>query len=177
MIMLWPCNFAPNGWAFCAGQILPISQNAALFSLLGTTYGGDGVTTFALPNFQGRVPVGAGNGAGLSPYALGQMSGSENVTLTINQIPAHAHVLSIQVSNAQATVSTPSSTANVLAAPYDAANFNPIAGYNNATPNTALNVGAATTGNTGGNLPLPILQPYLAVNYIIALQGIFPSRG
>lgn len=182
-ILLWPCNFNPSGWQFCAGQILPISQNAALFSLLGTTYGGNGTTTFALPDFRGRVPVGAGQGTGLSSYALGQVSGSEHVTLTTNQMPQHLHTvsltLSISASNAQATTSVPAAN-NSLAAPYDLGNANPIAGYNTTAPNTPINVGTSAlsgnTGLTGGNQPFPILQPYLAVNYIIALQGIFPSR-
>ena len=181
MIMLWPCNFAPNGWAFCAGQVLSISQNAALFSLLGTTYGGNGQTTFALPDFRGRVPVGVGQGPGLSNYNLGEVSGTENVTLLITQIPAHTHSVSLTVSasNAQATASTPSSSANSLAAPYDAANFNPIAGYNNSAPNTPLNIGAGAsgqTGITGGSQPHTNMQPFLGINYCIALQGIFPSR-
>ena len=88
-ILLWAANFNPRGWAFCTGQLLPISQNAALFSLLGTTYGGNGTTTFALPDFRGRVPVGVGQGPGLSDYLLGQVSGNENVTMTINQMPQH----------------------------------------------------------------------------------------
>ena len=177
MILLWPCNFAPNGWVFCAGQILSISQNTALFSLLGTTYGGNGQTTFALPDFRGRVPVGVGQGPGLSNYTLGEVSGSESVTLLLNQIPAHMHTLSITVSNAQATASTPTGTVNTLAAPYDALNFNPIAAYNNQPPNTALYVGTNPVGVSGGSQPHTNIQPFLAVNYIIALQGIFPSRG
>ena len=182
-ILLWPCNFAPNGWAFCAGQILSISQNTALFSLLGTTYGGNGQTTFGLPDFRGRVPVGAGQGPGLSSYNLGQVSGSETVTLTVNQMPAHNHTVALTVtvsaSNAQATTSTPSAS-NSLAAPYDASNANPINGYITGAPNTPLNIGGGAvngnTGLTGGNQPTPILQPYLGINYIIALQGIYPSR-
>lgn len=180
MIMLWPCNFAPNGWAFCAGQILPISQNTALFSLLGTTYGGNGTTTFALPDLRGRVPVGAGQGPGLSSYALGQVGGTESVTMTINQMPQHAHsvTFTVSASNAQATDSVPTATINTLAAPYDAANFNAIAGYNNQTPNTALKIGTNpnTTGVAGGNQPMPNMPPYLSINYVIALNGIFPSR-
>jgi microcystin-dependent protein len=185
MIMLWPCNFAPNGWAFCAGQLLSIAQNTALFSLLGTTYGGNGTTNFALPDLQGRVPVGAGNGSGLSPYVIGETGGTETVTLLTTQIPAHTHALtltlSISANNAKATDSTPTGSINSLAAPYDVSNDNPIAGYNNQAPNTALNVGAnpisGTAGLTGGNQPHSNLQPFLALNYCIALVGIYPSRG
>lgn len=183
MIMLWPCNFAPNGWAFCAGQMLSISQNTALFSLLGTTYGGNGTTTFALPDFRGRVPVGAGNGPGLSPYVLGEVAGSESVNLQTNQLPAHNHTVALtvtmSVSSTQAANNTPAAN-NSLASFYDVGNANPIAGYSTAAPNTPLNIGggavAGVTGLTGNNLPVPILQPFLAVNYVIALQGIFPSR-
>ena len=180
MIMLWPCNFAPLGWNYCDGTTLSIAQNAALFSLLGTTYGGNGQTTFQLPDFRGRVPVGAGSGPGRSTYTLGQAGGNENVTLTIGQMPAHNHPLSITISasNVQATAITPSAAANTLAAPYDPVAFNGVNGYVAGAPNVPLNVGPlpATTGITGSNLPTPILQPYLAVNYVIALQGIFPSR-
>jgi microcystin-dependent protein len=183
-IMLWPCNFNPNGWAFCAGQLLSISQNAALFSLLGTTYGGNGSSTFGLPDFRGRIPVGAGQGPGLATYTLGEMSGTESVNLLLNQIPAHLHPVALSVtvsaSNAQATTSIPAAN-NSLAAPYDVSNANPIAGYNTTAPNTPLNIGGgAVNGNTGlagGNLPHSNLQPFTVVNYIIALVGIFPSRG
>jgi microcystin-dependent protein len=184
MLLLWPCNFAPMGWQLCAGQLLAISQNSALFSLIGTYYGGDGVTTFALPDFRGRVPVGAGQGPGRSPYVIGQTGGTETTTLTINQMPAHSHAVSLSItvsaSNAQATTSVPAA-GNSLAAPYDILNANPIAGYNTSAPNTAINVGAGSvsgqTAATGGSQPFSILQPFLVVNYIIALQGVFPSRG
>lgn len=183
MIMLWPCNFAPVGWAFCAGQLLPIAQNAALFSLLGTTYGGNGQTTFGLPDFRGRVPVGAGQGPGLSNYNLGEMSGTENVTLLITQMPAHLHTVSltlaISASNARAATSVPAANSS-LAATYDISNDNPIAGYNTSAPNTPLNIGGnslnGNTGIAGGNQPHSNMQPFLSVNYCIALQGIFPSR-
>jgi len=183
MIMLWPCNFAPVGWAFCAGQLLPIAQNSALFSLLGTTYGGNGTSTFALPDLRGRVPVGAGQGPGLSNYTLGEVSGTENVTLLINQMPAHAHTvsltLSISASNAQATNNTPGAN-NSLAAAYDLGNANSIAAYNTSAPNTPLNIGGnslnGNTGIAGGSQPHSNMQPFLSINYCIALQGIYPSR-
>src|SRR5580692_9787214 len=95
MIAIFPYNFAPNGWAFCQGQLLPITQNAALFSLLGTTYGGSGTTTFALPDLQGRVPLGAGNGSGLTPRVIGELGGAENVALTIGELPAHMHLITL----------------------------------------------------------------------------------
>ena len=176
-ILLWPVNFEPRGWAYCAGQILPISQNAALFSLIGTTYGGNGTTNFALPDFRGRVPVGAGPaGPGLSAYALGQLGGSQTTVLTINNLPSHTHTFAVSANNTKAAVSIPAAGNNVLAAPYDTINVSPIAGYNNLTPNTVLNTGNPNTGVAGANLPFSQLQPYLAVNYIIALEGIFPSR-
>jgi len=183
-ILLWPVNFNPRGWAYCQGQLLSIAQNTALFSLLGTIYGGNGQTTFALPDFRSRVPVGVGQGPGLSNYDLGQVGGTESVVLTINQMPAHNHSVSVTVtvsaSNAQATDSVPTASINTPAAPYDTLNAAAIAGYNNQAPNTPLNIGGGaatgTTGITGGSQPFPILQPYLAVNYIIAMEGIFPSR-
>lgn len=175
-ILLWPCNFAPVGWAFCAGQILSISQYAALFSLLGTTYGGNGTTNFALPDLRSRVPIGAGQGTGLSSYVLGQVSGSEHFTLTTPNLPAHVHSFTVSASNQQAVYSIPAPPNNVLAAPYDGTAFNAVSGYNSSTPNTPLNVGSSNTGITGNNTPIPLLQPYIALNYIIALNGIFPSR-
>ncbi len=175
-ILLWPVGFEPSGFAYCAGQILPIAQNAALFSLLGTTYGGNGTTTFALPDLRGRVPVGAGQGPGLTNHVLGQTGGTESVSLLTTNLPAHAHSFTVSASNAQATVSTPAIGNNSLAAPYDTLNADTIAGYNGIAPNTALNIGTGITAPTGGNIPVPVMQPYLAINYIIALQGIFPSR-
>lgn len=183
MILLWACNFAPNGWAFCQGQLLSISQNAALFSLLGTTYGGNGQTTFGLPDFRGRIPVGAGQGPGLGNYLIGQISGTENVTLTINQMPLHTHPVSlsvsVSVSNAAASNSTPAAN-NSLAAMNDPDSGDAINSYGTGTPNTPINTGATASGNTGaagGSQPHSNMQPYLVVNYIIALQGIFPTRG
>lgn len=174
-ILLWPVNFAPNGWAFCAGQILSIAQNTALFSLLGTTFGGNGQTTFQLPDLRGRVPVGAGQGTALSNYELGQVGGTESTILTTANMPSHSHTFTISAANSPATDSKP--LANyALAAPYDAVNANPIAGYINATPNTQLNIGGGNTSLVGNNTPVSLLPPYLGLNYIIALQGIFPSR-
>jgi len=180
-ILIWPPNFAPNGWALCAGQLLPISQYTALFSLLGTTYGGDGVTNFGLPDLRSRVPVGAGQGPGLSPYNLGQMGGSENVTLTTNTIASHTHQAtglsaSVPAVTTVGTTNQPGPSV-VLAAPTDAAR-NPINIYSSAAATQNLAPGTVTgwVAPAGGGQPHPNLQPYLALNYIIALVGIYPSR-
>ena len=158
-------NFAPRGWALCNGQILPIAQNTALFSLLGTTYGGNGQTTFALPNLQGRVPIHFGQGPGLSSYDLGQAAGTENTTLTINQMPSHIHAQSAQLVNGSET--NDASPSNNYPAKTGA--------YATTTDNTTFG-GTSQTGPTGGSQPFGILQPYLALNFCIALEGIFPSR-
>lgn len=183
MIILWAPNFAPRGWAFCAGQLLPIAQNTALFSLLGTTYGGNGQTTFALPDFRGRVPIGAGQGPGLSSYDLGQASGSETIILTPNQMPSHTHAaamtVTVSASNATATSNVPVAGTNTLGALADPSTGSPILAYNNAAPNIPLNMGGVVNGTiqpAGGSQPFPIIQPYLVINYILAMEGIFPSR-
>jgi microcystin-dependent protein len=184
-ILVWPPNFAPNGWALCAGQLMSISQNTALFSLLGATYGGDGIRTFGLPNLQGRVPVGAGQGSGLSLYNLGDNGGVESVTLGINTMPQHSHSATQNLAVSLPAVTTAGTTNQpgpsvAPAAPTDAAR-NPVNIYSNAAPNQNLGKpsisGTISIGLTGSGLPHENRQPYLAVNYIIALQGIFPSRG
>lgn len=166
MIQIFPYNFAPRGWAFCAGQILPIAQNTALFALLGTTFGGNGQTTFALPDLRGRVPVGAGQGPGLSSYDLGQVGGTESVTLITNQLPSHNHTVTIAVNSSEGGANSPAGgfLGKADPGPYAATTDNSIMG---AQPPTGL---------TGGNQPVPILQPYLTLQYCIALEGIFPSR-
>lgn len=153
-------NFAPRSWAFCDGQLLPISQNTALFSLLGTTYGGDGRTTFALPDLRGRVPLHEGTGPGLSSYLLGQKGGLENVTLTTAQIPAHTH--SPQCSSDDPNSGSPANG-------FPAAVGTPI--YS-----TTQNASMGATGSAGGSQSHENRPPYLALNFCIALQGIFPSR-
>jgi microcystin-dependent protein len=170
-IRMFGGNFAPSGWALCNGQLLSISSNAALFSILGTSFGGNGQSTFGLPNLQGRVPIHWGNGAGLSPYTLGQNAGVETVTLTQNQIPTHNHLInSVNGSNANST--KPSGaypgaiTSSVTTTKVDA--------YSNATPDSQMNTAAVST--VGGSQPHPNIQPYLCVTFIIALVGIFPSR-
>ncbi len=170
-LILFAGNFAPQGWAFCNGQLLSIAQNTALFSILGTTYGGDGVSNFALPDLRGRAPVGFGQGPGLSNYNLGQQTGSENVTLTQAQMPAHGHNLGAQASPGNAL-----SPAGAFLAQGDAGRSGTVNDYTTSTTSpTTLN--QASVQPAGGSQPHPNIQPVLAMNYIIALQGVFPSRG
>ena len=157
-IILFAGNFAPRGYAVCAGQLLPIAQNTALFSLLGTTYGGNGQTTFALPDLRGRAPLGTGQGPGLSNRTLGEVSGEESHTLTVGELPQHAHLP--QVANGDQT--TNRAAGSVPA--------------NGGVYSTSPNASGATTGLAGGSQPHNNLQPYLGLNYCIALEGIFPSR-
>jgi len=164
-IQIVPYNFAPRGWATCDGQLMAISQNTALFSLLGTTYGGDGRTTFALPNLQGSSPMHWDQGPGLSDYQLGQSGGSSAVTLPNSQMPLHGH--SLQASASAATTGAPTGT-EVLAGTPDTAIYG---GAANLTP---MSTGALTPA--GGSAPHNNRQPYLGLLFIIALQGIFPSR-
>lgn len=164
-------NFAPKYWAYCQGQILQINTNQALFSLLGTTFGGNGQTTFALPDLRGRAAVSQGTGPGLSPYNLGQQSGQESVTLQISNLPAHNHTVSGTV--ALQCDSNDGST--------DRAALNYPAKFSNAYSPTATGTMAAptitpTVANAGSGSGFSIRNPYLALNYIICLQGIFPSR-
>lgn len=170
-IRLVAFNYAPEGWAFCNGQILPISQNQALFSLLGTTYGGNGTSTFALPNLQGRVVVHAGQGLGLSPYQLGQTGGVENVTLTTNNMPAHTHGFAISANNTVGETNDPTNA-------YPGLGNDSAGGAASVYTKTMGNVNMAqqNTGVAGGNLPVSVVQPYIALNYIIALTGIYPPR-
>jgi len=164
-IMQFAGNFAPEGWAFCNGQLLPIASNTALFSILGPTYGGDGRTTFGLPNLQGRVAIHAGTGPGLTPRQIGQFSGSETVTLNITQMPAHTHMVNPKYSNAPGQINPANNYPSNLGAP------NAVYGASGDGP-----MGSAIVGNAGGSQPHDNMQPWLCVNYIIALQGIFPSR-
>ncbi|MEJ2321429.1 MAG: tail fiber protein [Gammaproteobacteria bacterium] len=167
-VMMFGGNFAPRGWAFCDGQLLPISQNTALFSLVGTTYGGDGRTTFALPDLRGRVAIHPGRGPGLSDRRLGQRSGAETNTLTVAEMPNHHHGGgSLLVSNQAGEEATPQGGATLGGGA-------PI--YNAEPPNTTLNAGSIAVNSEGGSQPVNNMQPFLAVNYIIALTGIYPSR-
>ncbi|MBI5915885.1 MAG: phage tail protein [Bacteroidetes bacterium] len=164
-VVLFAGNFAPRGWAFCNGQLLSIAQNTALFSILGTTYGGDGQTTFALPDLRGRVPAGTGQGPGLSDLQLGETGGSESTALTIANMPMHSHP--VMASNQFAGGDHPSG--NYLGA---SASDN---GFYDETANT--NMAPGMIGTVGGSQPFDIRQPYLGLNYIICMEGVFPSRG
>jgi microcystin-dependent protein len=172
-IRLFAGNFAPRGWAFCQGQILSIAQNEALFALIGTTYGGNGQTTFALPDLRGRVPVSQGQGPGLSSYTIGQAAGVEQVTLTSSQIPPHQHALN--ATTAQGSSVSPGNTV-MLATPVEpgvqtALYVVPGTSVVNPAPMAAQSIGQA-----GGNQPHSNMMPTLAINYIIAIEGLFPSR-
>ncbi|MBI3651457.1 MAG: phage tail protein [Acidobacteria bacterium] len=165
-IRIFPFNFAPKGWAFCDGQILPLSQNTALFSLLGTTYGGDGKSNFALPNMQGNAPMHPGQGPGLSLHDLGETGGSETVSLLESEMPSHAHTLMANSSPADNPTPTNNSLARVSGAtPYQT--------------NTSTNL-VGLSGNAlapaGGDQPHNNMQPYLTLNFCIALQGVYPPR-
>lgn len=168
-------NFAPRGWALCQGQLLAISQSTALFSLLGTTYGGDGRSTFALPDLQGRAIVQTGQGPGLSQYVQGEETGTETVTLLSTQLPAHSHT--VTGSGASSTIATNSITGNSTS---PANNYLANAVGNQygeeAVGTMAAGSVSGTAGSAGGNLPHNNLMPYLALYYIIALVGIYPQR-
>ena len=164
-IRMFAGNFAPKDWAFCQGQLLSISQNTALFSILGTTYGGDGRVTFALPNLSGRVPVGVGQGAGLTNRQLGEMSGTETVTLTTAQMPAHNHTINAVTSEGNQNLPTNNLPANTKTLDKE---------YSDANTNTTMK--ATMVNSTGGNQPFSIMQPSLGMNYIICVNGIYPSR-
>ena len=161
-IRIFPFNFPPKGWAFCDGQLMPLSQNTALFSLLGTTYGGDGKSTFALPDLQGSAPMQPGQGQGLSLRDLGEMSGVESITLLVSEIPLHTHTYSAteEASNENNVANNaPGNGVGMYAAP------------NNLTPMAFQALAPA-----GGGLPHNNMQPYLTLNFCIALQGVFPPR-
>lgn len=173
-IILFGGNFAPRGWAFCNGQILSIAQNTALFSILGTTYGGNGQTTFALPDLRGRVPVSAGQGPGLSPYSLGQQSGSETVTLTVQQMPAHNHPVNADGTNGTAVSPAGGNLAQTATGTGKSAVTSNT--YTTGAPAAPVQLNPTTIGPQGGSQPHNNLQPLLALNYIIALEGVYPSR-
>jgi microcystin-dependent protein len=167
-IRIFPFNFAPVGWALCNGQILPISQNTALFSLIGTTYGGNGTSNFALPNLQGSAPMAPGQGPGLSNRDLGEAAGSPTVTLLQTEVPLHSHIAGCD-SGAGSQVSP---AKGMWAA--TAGDSTPPPHYSNASPNVAMS--SSALGSTGGNQPHNNMQPYLTLNFCIALTGVFPPR-
>jgi len=163
-IRIFPFNFAPKGWAFCDGQILPLSQNTALFSLLGTTYGGDGKSNFALPNMQGNAPMHPGQGPGLSLHDLGETGGSETVSLLESEIPSHSHAWSVSFADAV----DPSPIDSQLAKSTGVGYF--------AAPTALVNMADVVIAPAGGDQPHNNMQPYLTLNFCIALQGVYPPR-
>lgn len=167
-IRLFGFNFAPTGWLFCDGRLLPIAQYNALFSLLGTTYGGDGVTTFGLPDLRGRVPMGMGNGPSLSPHTIGEKGGSENVALTGLQMPIHEHEM-MGSSDTQSTGTVANNSLGTALRGSDKGNIY-VPGATNP-----VRMGISTSA-IGGNQPHNNMQPYLAINYCIAYDGIYPFR-
>lgn len=168
-IRIFPFNFAPKGWAFCDGQLLPISQNTALFSLLGTVYGGDGKSTFALPDLQGSVPMHPGQGPGLSLFDLGQIGGSETITLLQSEMPAHTHGVGRALNDAGNSITPVNSVWAQSAAGRGAAAL-----YKEGSPTGPVN--NQSLNLAGGGLPHNNMQPYLTLNFCIALQGVFPAR-
>lgn len=172
-VIMFAGNFAPRGWALCEGQLLPISSNTALFSILGTMYGGDGRTTFALPDLRGRSPISPGNGPGLRAIKQGERGGAESVTLNVNNLPAHTH--NAVMSTGPDTNLSDESTGNRLA--HEARRGGdalPIYTYDAGVNNMAQD--AISVSSTGSNESFGVRNPYLGINYIIALQGVFPSR-
>jgi len=163
-ILIVPYEFAPVGWAFCDGSILSIAEFPALFDLIGTTYGGDGKSTFALPDLRGRVPIGQGQGPGTSDYVIGQAGGEETVTLTVAQIPAHTH--EVQGQGGLGTTNNPSGATWATQSRLNV--------YSSATPSVTM--GAASIGTAGSSEPHDNHSPYLTINYIISLFGVFPSQ-
>ncbi|SFD61487.1 Microcystin-dependent protein [Chitinophaga sp. CF118] len=189
MIMAFAGNYAPRGWAFCMGQLVSIAQNQPLFSLIGTTYGGDGQTTFALPDLRGRALIGQGQAPGRSNYDLGQTGGAESVILTLNNLPSHTHtadvstlVVTPSASTATGTTNIPGPTLVPAALPQTGSGptASTIKGYavkNGSTTLAADTVtGNVTIGLTGSNTPVATQDPYLAISYVIAFEGVYPSR-
>lgn len=174
IIMMFGGNFAPRGWANCDGSLLSIAQNTALFSILGTTYGGNGQTTFGLPDLRGRVPIHYGQGPGLPAYSLGQMGGTETVTLTPAQMAQHQHPVTASF---HIGVSGNNPNTDEAAGSFISNNSTPIFATASAPGNFLGGVSNNISfGLSGGNQPFSVLQPYLAITFIIALEGIFPSR-
>ena len=166
-IRIVPFNFAPKGWAWCDGQLLPLSQNTALFSLLGTTYGGNGKSNFALPDLQGRAPMHPGQGPGLSLHDLGETGGSETVTLLESEIPSHAHTMMASTALANAQLPTPNTSL---------ARSSQGAAYQSNTAANLVAMSPFTLAPAGGDAPHNNLMPYLTFYFCIALQGVFPPR-
>lgn len=172
-IKMFAGNFAPRGYLFCNGALLPISQNQALFSLLGTTYGGNGTTTFALPNFNGRAPIGSGIANTGKSVNLGEMGGSPTTTLLSTNLPTFMSTLKVSSSNA-ATATPTLTTSIAVTGTQSGRDFTAVPSFVNAAPDTTIN-GASVTFN-GANVPIENMPPYLGMNYIICVEGIYPSR-
>jgi microcystin-dependent protein len=172
-IRIFPFNFAPTGWAMCNGQLMPISQNTALFSLVGTFYGGDGQSTFALPNLEGAAPMHPGLGPGLAQRFLGEAAGVETITLTTSEMPAHTH--SMMARAAAGNTTNPTNAVTATTSWVAGTSFGAVNAYSTTVPaDTPM---SATLAVSGGGLPHSNLQPYLTLNFCIALQGVFPPRG
>ncbi|MCC5980058.1 MAG: tail fiber protein [Salinarimonas sp.] len=185
MIMIWAPNFAPQSWAFCAGQLMPVNQNTALYSLLGTTYGGDGHTSFGLPNLQGGFPIGAGNAPGGSHYLLGQAAGHETTTLVTSNMPQHIHEAgtlsaSTQAWATRATDHNPTDGKGLAASTAGTSPTSPPGNsYADPSGDPVDLAGGTISGSTavaGGSQPFSNMPPYLALNFVIALSGIYPPR-
>jgi microcystin-dependent protein len=161
-------NFAPRGWALCDGQLLSIVQNDALFSLFGTIYGGDGVSTFGLPDLRGRVPIHMGQGAGLSPRQIGQKSGYEQASISVNQLPNHAHAVSLNASPNEGVAEWSDDR-------YPAATESPVRPYSSGPPDAVMATDAVTADAIGANQTHNNLQPFLIINFAVALAGLYPS--
>ena len=163
-IRMFAGNFPPNGWMFCQGQTLPISENEVLFQLIGTTYGGDGQTTFALPDLRGRLPLHRGTGAGLSSYTLGERAGVETVTLSVPQMPPHQHSLNVARDGTRTNLPGGNMLGSGEADVYTHDTGNPV------------QMASQQVTSVGGNQPHPNMHPFLCINFVIALYGVFPSR-
>lgn len=172
-VTMFAGNFAPKSWAFCQGQIMTIASNTALFSILGTTYGGNGTTTFGLPDLRGRSVVSTGQGPGLSNYSLGQMTGAPSETLTLANMAVHVHPVAITATPPSATTADASNPATATYAPDPGGN--PFYTYDNSAHMAPYNLNVTMTPSGGGQ-PFSIQHPYLGMNYVICLQGIYPAR-
>jgi microcystin-dependent protein len=175
-IQMFGGNFAPRNYAFCDGTLLPIAQNTALFSLLGTTYGGDGRVTFGLPDLRGRIPVHAGNGPGLTTRRLGESSGAETAALTVNQIPSHVHAQSVETLQAAAPGTAPNTSNPTNASVAGVMTYSNLAADTLNADMEADSIEHPAPGATGGGQPHNNMAPYQTISFIIALQGLFPSR-
>jgi microcystin-dependent protein len=174
-VTLFAGNFAPRAWAFCQGQLLAIASNTALFSILGTTYGGNGTTTFGLPDFRSRTAIGVGTGPGLSPVSLGEMAGAETGLLQTNQLASHVHPMQVTLTPPASNTANSASPANCVYAQPTNGSF--LFHTGDAIITMAASTGTMTTNAVGGNQqPFPIRDPYLGLNYIVCMQGVFPAR-